>query len=331
VPSREKFDNLFNKYVRPKLLKDRITITFPEPFCLANPLAMMLLKIINDNHDFQILTPKDFDGFDVTSEYGALIGYKRDFGQIAYLFVEDKPVFVDYKDNSWINHSAVGRLIRYTGPNTVDAAIKFQFAPKNYPNCPFPIIPFIYPGPNDFIELTGYVKYYDEKYSENFKKCCEENSFTSSIFARWNNFNSRVLFIPLCEKIPNHDVLPNNRLGITEYMERMSTSRFTLAARGNGKLSHREMEACAIGLPLLRQNTGELMWHPFVPDKHYIAVEADNFIEKFNYYNNHYDEALEIAHNGKQYYEENHTQRGVQKIFKEIVDVILGRSKWTQA
>ena len=163
---REQFKPLFDKFVRPKLAQNKITITFPEPLVVANPLAVILLKLIDDNRDFHILTPKDFDGFDVPSEYGRLIGYKRDRGQIGYLFVQDKPILLDYKDwTNWKN-GGTGRVFAVGGKDIVDGAIKFQFARGNYKKCPFPVYPFVYPGPNDYKPVGCYPKYYELKYHE---------------------------------------------------------------------------------------------------------------------------------------------------------------------
>lgn len=333
MTARDKFNPLFDKYIRAKLIEDRTTITFPEPLVFAKPLTLILLKLIDDNPHFQVLTPKDFDGFDVPSEYGRLIGYKRDHGQIGYFFVEDKPILLDYKDVSFWKNGGTGRLVAVAGGDAVDGAIKFQFAPGNYAGCPFSVYPFIYPGPNDYADVGHFPKYHDSKYNEQFKECCCRNEFHASIFARWASQSARHLFTKVCESIDGSDVLLGKRnfLPINEYMDRMSRSKFAIAARGNGKLSHREFEACSIGVPLLRQNTGELLWRPFLAGVHYIDITPENLIDTFDYYNNHYDEALEIAANGYAYYLDTHPHRSVQNIFKEIVDVILGHQEWTQA
>jgi len=107
-------------------------------------------------------------------------------------------------------------------------------------------------------------------------------------------------------------------------MNEMSHAKFALAAKGNGKWSHREMEICSIGVPMLRAlRGGERMWKPFEPDKHYISVNSKNLMKKFKYYTHHYDEALEIAERGREYYDRYHCQAGMQQIFREIVDDII--------
>ena len=323
------FNSLFDKHVRPQLHDSKITITFPDPPCFAKPLSVVLLKLM-ETSDFHILTSKNFDGLDVPSEYGAQIGYKRDFGSIAYMFIQDKRIFLDYTDFIQFYHCALGRLVTKAGKDAADGAIKFQFSPNNYADPPFPVYPFVFPGPNDYGDVDHYVQSFDLRYREQFEECCKNNKFDCSIFARWNKFPSRTKFTELCESIPGADVSLKRDLGIHDYMDRMSKSKFAIAARGKGKFSHREMEACAIGVPLLRENRDDAMWRPFLPGEHYIEIKHDNLYEVFDYYDHHYDEALEIGRNGLQYYENNHTTSGLQSVFKEIVDTVLGKREWKQ-
>ena len=89
------------------------------------------------------------------------------------------------------------------------------------------------------------------------------------------------------------------------------------------KFSHREMEICSVGVPMFTEDRNQRMWRPFLANKHYIPVTPETFIDVFNYYDKHYDEALEIGRNGHDYFMQNHGQAGLQVIFKEIVDKII--------
>ncbi len=325
------FTDIFNKHIKNKLSVTVPTVTFPDPLAFANPLSIVLLKLIEDNPFIRVLTSKDFNGLDLPSIYGDKIGYKRDFGSLAYLFINDKVILVDYSDYSFYDNCILGRLTRIAGPNAVDGAIKFQFAPKNYNKSPFPVYPFIYPGPNDLYDLPRYPKYYNDSLFAKFQDCCLNNSFKSQIFARWACFSYRKKFTELCDDISGSDVKCSRNMDIYTYMNELSQAKFAICARGNGKLSHREMECCAVGLPLLCQDTGALMLSPFIPDHHYIEIELGNFKDVFLYYSNHYDEALEIAQRGREYYLENHTHKGIQNLFNKIVNMVLGKTEWKQA
>ncbi len=127
----------------------------------------------------------------------------------------------------------------------------------------------------------------------------------------------------MCKDIPGA-LVTHGRVPFHQYMNEISRSKFAIAMKGVGPWAHREMEICSIGVPMFRDlRGGERMWKSFEPGKHYIAVDFENFPEQLNYYNNNYQEALEIGNAGRQYYDDNHRQAGLQKTFKEIVDTIL--------
>lgn len=327
----EAFKKLFDEHISDKSAEDRDTIVFPEiSGKLANPLRILLQKIIHNNPYHRILTPENFDGFDPVREYMNVLDYGNDRSRSTCIFINNKVIWIDNFDQSNWKHDSRGRLHGRHG-KVVDGCIKLQCAPGCNTGLPFPTYPFIYPGPNDYIQgKANYPITYSDKFYHEFKKCCSENSFECNLFARWSNFGQRPQFTELCQQIEGASVAGDRSAIHEEYMMCLARSKFCMAARGNGKWSHREMEICSVGSPLISTDNGGVMWRPFLADTHYIKVTLENFLEVYKYYHEHYDEALVIAERGKQYFDLNHRQPGVQLIFKEIVDTILERLPWNQ-
>jgi len=327
----EAFEKIFHEHIVEKSAQDRDTIVFPEiGIRLANPLRILLQKIIHNNPYHRILTPEDFNDFDPVREYMKILDYGNDRSRSTCIFVNDKIIWIDNFDQSNWKHCSIGRLFKKHG-QVIDGCIKLQCAPGCYGGLPFNVYPFIYPGPNDYMQgKENYPVTYSDKYYHEFRKCCEEDSFECQLFARWSNFGQRPKFTKLCEQIEGASVSGDRSTVGADYMMCLAKSKFCMAARGNGKWSHREMEICSVGSPLISTDNGGVMWKPFLADTHYIKVTLNNFLEVYHYYNEHYDEALVIAENGKQYFDLYHRQPGVQLTFKEIVDTILGRLSWNQ-
>ena len=321
---RSKF---FEQYMRPHM-GDKPVAYFPvlHKRYLRNPLRLLLLKIAENNPHYNVIISTK--RCNPCEEYKRAIGYHPDGGRSCYIFVNDKIILIDNFDQSYWKNCGVGRATRIH-PLCIDACIKTQYCSRCYDGAPFPVYPFIYPSLNDYRQVDPiYPVYYDDKYNEQFLKCVRNNEFKHSIFMRWAHFDMRDEFTALCQSIPNSDVVCNNSMDVDEWMDNISQSKFSIAIRGNGKWSHRELEICSIGVPLFANDRGQRMWEPFLADVHYIDVNPQNFLEKFEYYSNHYDKALIIAERGKRYYEQHHKQKGVQKIFKEIIDTLCGVHPW---
>jgi len=326
------------KRVQPKLHPSLPTVVFPHPdhMRLCSPFRVIIEKLRHNNNLIHPLSSDDFDGVDLTREYGKKIGYHSHNGKMCYIFVNEFPILIDYFDQSHWKHSVAVRLYRHTRDSGIDrsdlvkAIIKFQFFDRGeYENLACKVYPFLYPGPNDYGSVSGmrtgdrWLNESDKnRYRSQFQKCVKASSFTYSVFARWKAFLLRRAAIDICKDIPD-SLVTQERAPFPQYMDEMSNSRFSLVIRGNGKWTHREMETCSIGVPMLKISDTERMWKPFEPDVHFIDINIDNFKEKLEYYTNHYSEALEIADRGRQYYDDHYGQLGIQKIFREIVDVIL--------
>lgn len=324
---RDFASNYYKTKVIPIYGTNETVVTFPnfDTCKLANPLRVTLTKAITDNKHLKIIYNTDIED-DPCYKYGELANYKSDRGKMCFIFVNDKPVLIDNHDNCYWKNSCISRALRYSNTDDVIVGvIKTQFMDDCYTDCPFPVFPFIYPGPCDFEGGTEkYAISYNENHFENHVNCWRNNKFDSSVFARWTDFPERKKFEILSQQIPNSNIKGSADLDSDEYMACLSRSKFGLAARGNGKFSHREMEICSTGVPLFRQNTGSVqMWRPFIAGKHYIDVTPENFLETFEYYNNRYNEAFEIGLNGYEYFRLYHMHRGLQVIFKEIVESIL--------
>jgi len=110
----------------------------------------------------------------------------------------------------------------------------------------------------------------------------------------------------------------------------MSTARFAISVKGGGQFSHREMEAAAIGVPLFYEDRGQRMLEPFLPGVHYILITPKTIQSQFNYYMEHYNEALAIGKRAREYYDKYVLQRGMQDAFKKIIDMILLGEHWLE-
>ncbi len=264
----------FDQFIKPHLGEKPVVIFQDvDHSAMSNPLRVLTAKLAENNKDFNVLFPKDLEGHDACEEYARDIGYKGDRGKIAYIFVNDKIILIDNHDNCYWRHGAIFRLTQWINPLAVDACIKTQYSARCYEGVPFPVFPFIYPSINDYREIQSrYPVYYDAKYHEQFLECVKNNKFKYSIFMRWVCFPRRRKFTDVCKSIPDSDVACENFMKVEEYMDHISQSKFSIAARGNGKWSHRELEICSMGVPLFSEDREQKMWEPFLPDTHYTLL-----------------------------------------------------------
>ncbi len=338
---------IYRKYLLPRK-RSKTIVFFPDIFKrrLADPFRISLLKLIKNNDHVDIVTPSDLDGHDVSEEYHESLKFEfRAYEQnrVCYIFVDDKVVLMDYSELSGYKNGPLRRIKKKTGrDDVVQAMIKFQCGNEDdYKECPVPVFPFLFPGPNDFITLPSdrvagqnvfadvtYFSHYRDTFVQNYR----QNKLDFSIFARWGcppygSYEHRRTYNKLAERIPDSNIVAHSSaksVSTEEYFRLMCKSKFAIAIRGSGKFSHREMEICSVGLPMFSEDRGQRMWKPFLPGEHYILITPETFIDVFDYYNNHYEEAFEIGHNGYNYFMKYHGQHGLQLIFKEIIDQIVG-------
>lgn len=323
------FDELVKKHIEPLRSKYDPVIVFPDLHAIryCNPFNTVLYKIAENNPHFHIVTPEEL-GEDIIWEFQRKSNFKKP--KISMFILNSKIVCFDYMDVVSIKNSFGRHCVTVARKDQVAGIIKFQYSKDHYGHFPVPIFPFFYPGFNDYRHVSqGYPLVDIAKYRKKFDECCATNTFASSIFARWAGFPVRMQYTKLCESIPNSDVTTDN-IPFPEYVDCMSTSRFAIAMKGNGQFSHREMEVAAIGVPLFYGDRGQRMLEPFLPGIHYIKVTPENFHDKFNYYMEHYDEALTIGRKAREYYDENLLQPGMQNAFKKIVDMLLTRETWIE-
>ncbi len=346
--SRKISKSLYEKYILPHKNKKLVTVTFPDIFSahLSDPFRVSLWKLIIDNPTIQVLTPQDI-GIDVIKMYHDSLKFEwqvYNVTRVCYIFVEDKPILVDYSMTSNYKNTPIKRVIKKAGLESICGAIKFQCGDEgDYKNSPVPVFPFHFPGPNDFRKLPDkrnngnrHVDVFNEvtyssKYPEQFLENYHQNKFQYSIYARWGEppfkaYRHRPVYTKLAQQIPNSNMVGHiSTKSVTreKYFQLMCQSKFGIAIRGGGKWSHREMELCSVGIPWFCEDRGQRMYKPLISGEHYIAVTPDTFLDVFKYYNEHYEEALEIGLNGREYFNKWHEQTGLQLIFKEIVDRII--------
>lgn len=76
----------------------------------------------------------------------------------------------------------------------------------------------------------------------------------------------------------------HKRLNIREYFEEMCSHRVCLSFKGAADINHRDVEAMAIGVPVLRAEYLNRTYDPLIPNEHYISVDEEDpgaFIERF--------------------------------------------------
>ena len=64
-------------------------------------------------------------------------------------------------------------------------------------------------------------------------------------------------------------------VSLEDFLEEMSTHRLALSLPGHGNLCHREIEAFAVGTPVLMPKLKNSLHDPLIADVHYVAVDVD--------------------------------------------------------
>ncbi|MHA2279785.1 MAG: glycosyltransferase [Promethearchaeota archaeon] len=323
------FDDLYAKYVQPLRSKYDPTIVFPDVRTIryCNPFKTTLFKIIDDNPHFHIILPEEL-GYDPLWEFQRQSKFKHKM--ISFFILNDKTVWIDYGDKVSMGNSFSRHCLSRLRRDQIAGIIKFQYSKNHYDQFPLPVYPFFYPGFNDYKPRSKRYPFVDiKRYRELFKNCCESEKFAANIFARWAAFPIRQDYTNICQSWKGCDIAADT-VEFPEYLMRMSTARFAIAIRGNGQFAHREMEAAAIGVPLLYEDRGQRMLEPFLPDIHYIPITTSTFQSKFKYYMQHYDEALAIGKRARDYYDTHLRQAGIQNGFKRIVNMILSGEHWIE-
>jgi len=328
------FEQLYLTHFAPLRSKYDPLIAFPDIGAIRypNPLNVILHAITENNPHFHIVTPEELNvGFDPLWEFQRHSKFKAKHSKLGVFLVNDKTVWIDYGDKAAMENSFSRHCVKILRPEQIGGIIKFQYSKDHYHDSPVPVFPFLYPGYNDYRTITRhYPAINTPALRAIFEQCCADDSFECNLFARWAGFSRRNQYDAICADIPGADISNVDRLQHPEYLRRMSTARFALSIRGNGQFSHREIEAIAIGVPLLYEDRGQSMIAPLIPDHHYIKITPGTLKSKLEYYLEHYDEALAIAKRARDYYDTHFSQAGMQNAFKKIVDMILTGEAWIE-
>lgn len=274
---------------------------------LKTYLASMVKKLTSANNLYKVQKNGLVDKI--------LMKYKLNRGRREEVcFITNQTLWMlDNTDGTnFLRYSYRRRLLEFYNTN-LKGVIKTQFV-GNY-NYRFKIFPFVYQSDYrlDSPEILMRIR--------NLRK----TDYSSSIFARWDSRkDKRVIhrqhWAKSCKKIPNIDIKDSKtHLSWEEYMRSIATAQFALSANGRGPLCSRDMEIAAIGTPMLREKLKAQMYVPFIPGTHYIEVSLSNIVEQTQYYQNNYNEAVQIGMNAQNYFDSHITAEGMQKIFHEII------------
>ena len=264
----------------------------------------------------------------------------------SYIFVNDLLIHLDNRDNpQWNAYERRENMLPY-----LNAIIKTQFVPEQMHSIDMPNFPFIFSGPND---ITAHTRKFTpgetmplmdaQKYRQQFDQTAESKSFEFSIYARWGLkrrafWKNRIKFMDSSEHIPNSRVLQaygsyrdplGNKIHIDNYIHtdtywgELSRSQFGLSSNGRGPWCVRDMEIAAIGAPIFREKVPAIMFKPFVAGTHFIEVSPESLSDACAYYTEHYDEALQIGQNARNYFDAYHQPDGMRRLFREIIDKVL--------
>jgi len=153
---------------------------------------------------------------------------------------------MDYSEMSHYKNSPMKTLANKIN-NAISGVVKFQCG-GDYCNkdCPYPVYPFHYPGPNDFKLLPPDRKTnsrhrdvfnevtYKSEYADIFLKCYHTDSFASSIFARWGipdkKYRNRVPYTEMAtEHIKDSNIVAHSfskSVSMEEYFSMLCRSKF---------------------------------------------------------------------------------------------------------
>jgi hypothetical protein len=247
------------------------------------------------------------------------------------VWVNDKIVIIDYNDLCNTQHCVLRKINWQANIGKPDLILKCQYRPEHqsYTTYPVKIIPFMYPTVNTHAPDTNYHLRCRDAFMENVKK----NNFKYTLFARMAKHKPRIKICAAAAMIPDSEIkligmdsgprqitTASGRLARDEYFQKLISARFSLDAAGNGDFTHRLVEGWAVGMPVIRPKLKNAFYVPIKPNVHYIECNPDgaDLQEKIKYYSQHYNEALQIAHNGMEYYDKYCSREGIAKLFLEI-------------
>lgn len=148
------------------------------------------------------------------------------------------------------------------------------------------------------------------------------------------------------ERIANPEIkILHDKLPASQYLDEMINSRCVISLNGMGEICNRDLEAMALGIPLIRPTLMHSTFHdPLIPNYHYIAVDYDrqpsnmliNFGDPLHRNFSLISEALEarweevkddieyleyVGNNAREWYVKNGTLQAHIDIFIKLFDI----------
>lgn len=246
----------------------------------------------------------------------------------AVILVDGKAVLIDYSDYVNVSNGPLKHISKRDFKP--DLTLKCQFRPDHatYKDCPCPVVPFVYVS----VDTHGDDKYI-LKARKAFQTSASKGEFTYSLFGRLAKHKPRKKLFEIAAKIEKADVKAvamNNgdhhggkdgRLPRDQYFAKMAESAFCVDGPGSGNITHRIIEAWAMGQPVICPQLKNAFYRPVEAGIHYIPVAEDysdlpHVVAK---YTKDYDKALQIGKAGMDYYEKYCTKKGIGELLVQIL------------
>jgi hypothetical protein len=216
----------------------------------------------------------------------------------AIILVDGKVVLLDARDNQNICNLDFG---------AVDLILKCQYLSghESYRSLPMPVVPFLHYAPGMDI------------HSELFRKTVESKSFKQLLFARFSGTNrkNKENFFKSIEADVKIDKKDEN------YVNNITSSKFFLDFPGSCDIADSLVDGLSLGMPVIRPKCKTEMYVPFSPGEHYIECNADgsDIMDLLEHYSRNYELALKIAMNGKKYYDDVLSPKGIASVFQKVI------------
>jgi hypothetical protein len=226
---------------------------------------------------------------------GEKIGIDKNY---VVILVDGKVVLLDTRDDQDICKLDFG---------VVDLILKCQYRSghESYRSLPIPVVPFLHYAHG--LEI----------HSGLFRKTVESKSFKQLLFARFsgtNRKNKERFFksIDADVKIGNKD---------ENYVNNITSSKFFLDFPGSCDIADSLVDGLSLGMPVIRPKCKTEMYIPFCPGEHYIECNADgsDVMDLLEHYSRNYELSLRIARNGKKYYDNTLSSRGIASVFQKVI------------
>ncbi len=252
----------------------------------------------------------------------------------AILRINDKIIVFDGLDHFEMIFSE--RLSETVKP---DLLIKLLMSavPGYYSEVPFPVTPFAVLSSLNYNHLRGKIYdhwshfHYDitlEELRDRRDKTTKNRSFSHSILCTvrklYKPTRRQVIDIRKSCSLLKHSLISNRERGFPQYLDLltkvgavMSGQHCSNSPRGS------DVDAFAIGTPVIRAPWTNLCFHPIIENVHYVCVpkvqQRNNLLSEIDKKFPNHDQFVQITKNARQWYDDNASPEGSFRVFSAIL------------